>query len=447
MIGLFAGKTKDTARYAGFSISRRGEDVEVNIDDVDVARTMFLKQTQSRYKPLVALLRSAFGHRVMIVSDAEPWRKTSEAMKAFFAAAHVTRTYGPVIDRLAQETFAGIAETSRQATPPAPVELDVERVMRRLTCRILGFVLFGHALSVEDATFAEDCLDRSTRVIDHPVLNPINFIMSAVFKAVNLGDWQPVIFPRRQRQTLTRFMNWLSHRIDFSHAQAVEAPLLAALDARYKTLPPKRRRTAICAEYAMLFIAGIETTAAALTFALAEIANSPALIRGVTDEARSGSAAAQPQISAVLQETLRRHTIVPTMLRVAARACPMTAKRAGAGKAEADLVIPKGAVLRYLPVLNHMRRSLWKDPYRFRPERHADLTSEQKKAHQAFGLGPQSCPGRALATHEAVSILTSLFQHLDVLPAPLTEAIATERNAVFTMRPLDVRLRVSAAGI
>ncbi len=441
MIGLFAAKAKDTTRYAGFSISRRGDKVEVNIDHVDVARTIFLKQIQSRYKPLVALLRSAFGHRVMIVADADPWRRTSEAMKAFFAASHVTRTYGPVIDTLAQETFAAIAETAR---PAAPVDLDVERVMRRLTCRILGFVLFGEALGIEDAAFAEDCLDRSTRVIDHPVLTPVNFLVSVAFKAINLGDWQPVIFPKDQRQTLTRFMNWLSGRIDASRARAIEAPLLAALEARYQALPPKRRRTAICAEYAMLFIAGIETTAAALTFALAEIANDPALIKSVTDEARSGSAA-QPTIAAVLQETLRRHTIVPTMLRVSARACPMTAKRTGAGKEAAELVIPKGAVLRYLPVLNHMRRSLWKDPYSFRPERHAALTGEQKKAHQAFGLGPQSCPGRALATHEAMAILTAVLRHLDVVPQPLTEAIATERNAVFTMRPVDVRLRVSAA--
>ncbi len=437
MLGLFAPKAKDTFRYDGFSISRREGSVEVNIDHVDIARTIFLKQTQSRYKPLVALLRSAVGHRVMIIAEAEPWRKTSEAMKAFFAAAYVTRKYGPVIDALAQETFSAIAGISRKTEPAACVELDVERVMRRLTCRILGFVLFGHALSVEDAAFAEDCLDRSARVIDDPVLNPVNFLLSAVFKAVRLGDRQPVLFPRQQRQALSDFMDWLSHRIDCSQADALEAPLLAALDARYGALPPGRRRRAICAEYAMLFIAGIETTAAALTFALAEIANSPALIRRVTDEARSKPGTAQDQISAVFQETLRRHTIVPTMLRTSARSCPMTAKRKGgrAGADDTDVIIPKGAILRYLPVLNHMRRSLWKDPYRFRPERHASLTSEQKKAHQAFGLGPQSCPGRALATSEVVAILTSLFQNLDVMPAALTEAIATERNAVFTVRP------------
>ena len=61
-------------------------------------------------------------------------------------------------------------------------------------------------------------------------------------------------------------------------------------------------------------------------------------------------------------------------------------------------------------------------------------------------MGAQACPGRTMATTEAVLILRALFQHLDVAHRPLLEPVASERNAVFTVRPLGVKAMVSAAG-
>jgi cytochrome P450 len=72
----------------------------------------------------------------------------------------------------------------------------------------------------------------------------------------------------------------------------------------------------------MMCVAGIETTASALTLAIAEIARDDAIRDLVVREARqqpaSGPgaqhvAARFPYLHCVFRETLRRHTIVPTL--------------------------------------------------------------------------------------------------------------------------------------
>jgi cytochrome P450 len=122
-----------------------------------------------------------------------------------------------------------------------------------------------------------------------------------------------------------------------------------------------------------------------------------------------------PTLYHVLRETLRRHTIVPTMLREAKTdlAIPGVKERRRAGCKPSK--IRRGSVLRYLPVRGNMRRSIWKQPHRFDPSRFAKpLTAEQKKNHHMFGLGPQSCPGRAMAITETILILKAFFMRFDL---------------------------------
>jgi len=454
MFGLARPQPRRNTRHRDFSVARAAGQVEVTVDDIDAARTLFLTHPPRRYRPLVALLRSAFHRPVLIVSNGEAWRRTHDAVMPALLPAQVARAYAPVIRAVADESFSALAEASRAGDAPIrDIEIDVERLMRVITTRILGLILFGRVLSVAEAQFVEQTLDRATKAPRGGTAATLNRVLGAVFGALKARQHQPVLFPRPQRRALDDLLRWIAARI-------VEAPddpsLLANLKARYGHLGPRGRLRAIAAEYAMMFVAGIETTAAAATFAVAEIAHDSALRDAATAEARrsasppdrpltEGLAARHPTLFAVVQETLRRHTIVPIMSRETAADVQLPGKCSGARAASAPVTLRRGTVFHYLPVINHMRRSLWKDPRRFDPGRYAQpLTHEQKKCHHPFGIGVQSCPGRAMATTEAVLILNSLLEHLDLAHQPSAEAIASQRNVINTLRPLGVTARVSA---
>jgi len=283
--------------------------------------------------------------------------------------------------------------------------------------------------------------------------------LGAVYRAVDAVDRQPVVFPRAQRRTIDGLLGWIGAKVD---AAPADTPLLSALNARYAALSPKRRRRAVIAEYSMLFVAGVETTAGALTYAIAEIAADPALRDRVAAEARQSGAeiaepaqtnpaaeplaAQSPTISNVIQEALRRHTLLPTMLREAEASYDIPAHRPGSAGGATHARIPRGTILRYLPVLSHTRRSVWNDPYRFSPDRfERGLNPEQLKHYHPFGMGPQSCIGRSLATTEMLLILRAMFKRLHVELSSPRGSIPVARTAVFTVRPLGVHVLATPA--
>ena len=95
----FAFKRNRDRRCKEFSVHHGPTGCELNIASIKTARALFLKHVPLRYKPLVALLRTAMRHRVMIVSDGEDWRRTHDAINPEFQAGVVAGQYAPVIEQ------------------------------------------------------------------------------------------------------------------------------------------------------------------------------------------------------------------------------------------------------------------------------------------------------------------------------------------------------------
>ena len=448
------------SRCKEFSVHRSLTGCELNIHSIKTVRALFLKHVPLRYKPLVALLRTAMRHRVMIVAEGEDWRRTHDAINPEFQAGVVARQYAPVIKAVADEAFAKLAHRGMtgkamgSVLSTTAIEIEVEPLMRTVTSSVLGYILFGHPLPLEGADYLERTLSIATKVIQNGIPAQINTGMATVLSVLNLSDHQPVVIPKAQRKALDDVIAWIGLKIDQAQLAGVRPPLLESLKTRFADRHPAQLKRCIAAEYAMLFIAGIETTAAALTFAIAEIANNPVVRDRVVKEARQEPAgtpsnqtlAAQfPYLHCVFRETLRRHTIVPTMLRETETDYELSGENPGA-ESGVKVRVRKGSTLRYLPIQGHMRRSIWTDPRVFDPDRFAaPLTSEQTINYIPFGFGPQRCPGHAMATTESILILLAFFRRFDVETKEIGQSIPVERNAVFTNRPVGVTARVRAA--
>jgi cytochrome P450 len=324
-----------------------------------------------------------------------------------------------------------------------------------VTLSILGHLLFGRAIPLQEASLMEGILTTSTEGKVEGPAAWVNRALNAIYAAFDVSDYQPVILSRKQRGATDQILVWIGNRIDEARRAGLRPPLLKQLDQRYISQHPGRRKRSIVAEYAMLCIAGIETTASALTLAIAEIAGDEAIRDLVVHEARqppaSGLTAQQvaarfPYLHCVFRETLRRHTIVPTLLRETEKDYTMTGTQAATGSQQ-TVNVPRGATLRYLPVLSHMRRSVWTEPHRFDPCRFASsLNSEQTLNYIPFGLGPQRCPGHALATTEAILILAEFFRRFQLEAKSIANGIPLKRNVIFTNWPVGVTARIRPVG-
>jgi cytochrome P450 len=438
-------------RYIGLSVRESLATCDVDIGSVEVAKALLSRRRPLRYGPMVALMRSALRHRVMIVADGEAWQRSHDAIIPQFRAATVARDHAPVIASVAEEVFAGLAKGADAVT------IEVEPVMRTITSSVMSHVMFGKTLATADAGRLERLLNAATAPIRTGPCARVNEVLARAFGALKLAAWQPVAIPSAQRKAIEALLSWITCEVDRAELAGIASPLLQSLRERYAGLNRKEQTRRIAAEYAMLLIAGIETTAATLTFAVAEIANNPAIRDAVAMEARrqvgcSPSAGSSenlplthPYLHKVVREALRRHTIVPTMLRQAGNDCGIVAERPGSTQ-KAIVKVRRGSALRYLPFRDHMRASVWSEPYAFHPERFDRLTPEQKRSYHPFGFGPQSCPGQSMATTECILILQVLCRRFDVETKALTHAIPVQRNVMFTIRPVGVTVRIAASG-
>ncbi len=166
----------------------------------------------------------------------------------------------------------------------------------------------------------------------------------------------------------------------------------------------------------MLFLAGHETSASALTWALHLLANAPDIQKRMHDEVVEVLGSQHPRQSdmknleltrKVFRETLRLFPPVGFMAREATQTCPMR-----------DKTVPAGSSIVVSPWLIQRHRKRWSDPDAFNPDRYDNDASREalRTAYLPFGMGPRVCMGAAFALQEATLILACLIRDFELQP-------------------------------
>lgn len=171
-----------------------------------------------------------------------------------------------------------------------------------------------------------------------------------------------------------------------------------------------------------LFMAGTDTSSAAMQWAMAELINRPEAFKKLQDEINSVVGPTRlvqesdvpnlPYLRAVIKETLRLHPSAPLIIRECGEDCSV----------DSYLVEAKTRVL--INVYAIMRDpEIWNDPDEFMPERFLESSGERIGEHQMefkgqnfrylpFGSGRRGCAGASLAMqvmHPAVGSLVQCF--------------------------------------
>ena len=353
----------------------------------------------------------------LLSSEGETWRAHRRAMAPAFAPPSVA-AYGPA---MIEETLA-FRDRWDQAPPDEPI--DVARDMTRLTLQIISRTMFstdGSAL----ASIMEDAVSGGMATLQ-----------------VGLLDFVPGIDRlrlRARRKRVTRVFAELDVEVARLIAEREANPggddllarLIAARDAETGA-----RMTAqeVRDQMVTIFVAGHETTAAAMAWIWYLLSQHPA------EEAKLHA-----ELDAVLGRrapTLEDLPNLPYTRMVADEAmrlyppAPGTSTRIALAADEiCGTKIPKGAYVTIIPWVTHRHRKLWDRPERFEPERFAKDASAGRPrfAYLPFGGGPRVCIGASLALSEILIVLAALAQRYRLTLAPGHQV---ELRHQITMRPL-----------
>ncbi|MDR3534815.1 MAG: cytochrome P450, partial [Rhodopila sp.] len=196
-------------------------------------------------------------------------------------------------------------------------------------------------------------------------------------------------------------------------------------------------------QVATLILAGHETTAVALFWALIMLAQAPEEQEWLAEEVRDvkiepesayATVAALPRTRAVVNEALRLFPPAFTIVREA-----IAADRVG------DLDLPAGSLVMIAPWVLHRHHALWQDPDTFRPSRFMpDQPQPGRFAFMPFGAGPRICVGAQFAMTEAILVLAALIgrfrvTRVDDRPVLPVGIVTTQPD-----HPAQVRLSVRA---
>ncbi len=155
-----------------------------------------------------------------------------------------------------------------------------------------------------------------------------------------------------------------------------------------------------------LLLAGHETTATALAWALHELVHAPAALAATQAEARRGEDG--PWTAAVVREALRLHPPIPVVGRKLTERLEFADGRG----------LPPGTVAVPCAWLVHRRAELYPEPDAFRPERF--LGEERPAGAHAwipYGGGVRRCLGARFAELELRTVLRTVLATLDITAA------------------------------
>ncbi|CAG2115328.1 unnamed protein product, partial [Medioppia subpectinata] len=185
----------------------------------------------------------------------------------------------------------------------------------------------------------------------------------------------------------------------------------------HQTVPKKSVGTLsadeLTAQSIFFFIAGYDTTSAAITHAIYYLSEHKDCQQILYEELQTCNEFTYENLSqlkylnAVINETLR---LAPSLTRVQ-RECLSDYKLGNTG-----ITIPKGASVEILPYALHRQADLWPNPNDFIPDRFLNPV-HHPYAFMPFGGGPRLCIGQRFALNEMRMCLAKLVNSMEFTPS------------------------------
>lgn len=368
------------------------------------------------------LMGPLLGHGIFN-TDGAPWKFHRSMSRPFFAKEKIQ--HFQIFDRHAGDAIGQIRDRLREGLP-----IDIQDVVSRFSLDCATEFLFGadvcslsaglryppgHPFSVQSQSHPSNLFAEAFRGAQEAISRRFHYS----------SFWPLIEFWRNEVDTR---MGVISKFVDPIISAALQKKRgKASLDVEEEDtlLQHLVRQTAdpkfIKDETINILIAGRDTTASTLTFAVAMLADNPHVLHRLRKEILSVLGPEQTPtfehvrqmkyLRAVINETLRLYPPVPFNVRCATE--EMVWPSATGGQ---PVYVPKGSSCIYSVFLMHRREDLWGpdalvfDPDRFLDDRLQKYLLPNPFVFLPFNAGPRICLGQQFAYNEMSLFLIRLLQ-------------------------------------
>jgi cytochrome P450 len=334
-----------------------------------------------------AILGPVMGeHSLLLVDSAQHKRARRLLMPAF--NGHALRGY--------QDLVTGLAKTEAGSWTPDQAFRSLDR-MNALTLEVILQVVFG----VTDEARLAELRPLVNKTVNIP---PLVFLGWGFPRLQKFGPWRATAENQvALDEVVFGVIGERRTAADLEHRSDVLSRLLQVRDEDGQGLSDEELRD----QLVTLLLAGHETTATALAWALHELSRDPAQAARAREAAISGE---DEYVEAVLKESLRLHPVIP-----------MVVRHLMAPATIGGIDLPKGANVAASIILAHESEASHHDADQFRPQRFLD-GEVTINTWIPFGGGVRRCIGAGFSLMEGVAVLREVLTTYDLRqPAGETE--------------------------
>lgn len=333
----------------------------------------------------------------MFVSSGETWRRQRAMIDPAFSHMRLAKAFGSMDS--AVDDFE--VQLDALAITGAPLSLDL--AMGQLTADIICRTVFSTSLANETARDVFESFAFFERTVAH--VEVMRLIFGKPFAAI---PQRPDVLA-----ACARIRHHIGDLLDTHLAAGSRFDDIAArvIDARDLITNAKFTRDELIDQLGVFFLAGHETTASALTWAVFIAGIRPDVAARIRAEVVT--LAGQGPLTFehvkkltytrnVFKEVLRLYPPITFIPRVAAQDTIIGRRK-----------IKRGTMVMISPWAIHRHQKLWQNPDMFDPDRFSPQREHEIIAgsYLPFGNGPRVCVGAAFATTEATLILARLMKN------------------------------------
>ena len=417
----FFGERARTAVYgwseAAFEVEymqRRVMGYNVHIPlQPDAVQHILLDNAANYEKPAIvkSLLAPVIG-RGLLTADGALWRDQRRIVAASFVPAAVD-TQIPTFAAAASATMARWLDGNT-------VDMAVQATAT--TMRIIADSLFGG----DPRLIGDDASAHITAALEAFGGRRIQAILGLPALALTPKARAGLRGQIYLRATLASVVR---DRFDHPHQDDFLGTLIAALREKFKR---EEAETLAIDNTATFYLAGHETTANAMTWALFLLSEQPDLQGRIAEEARAALATGTddsglpdrlPLLRQAFDETLRLYPSAPRLDRQAIAVDEIAGHK-----------VTPGDIVSIWPWIIHRHKNLWDDPDAFDVDRFAPDRKDDRHRFQylPFGGGSRVCVGARFATAEALTILAYWISAWHFAPVP---GHVVRPSGMVTLRP------------
>jgi cytochrome P450 len=328
-----------------------------------------------------AILGPIMGEHSLLLQDSGEHKRARKLLMPAFNG-HALRGYESLVTELARD------EVGRWVPGSQIRALDR---MNALTLEVILRVVFG----VTDEHRLAQLRPRVNRTVD---ISPVILLGWGYPRLQRIGPWKRTV---QNQLALDRLIyaeiRERRHATDLAERTDVLSRLIQADGGDAQT--PPLTDTELRDQLVTLLLAGHETTATALAWALYEIGRDPEQLRRAREAATTGDDA---WLDAVMKESMRLHPVIPMVVRT-------LMKPATVGGYD----LPAGTTIGPSILVAHSRADNHAEPDVVRPERFLDH-NPPTNTWIPFGGGVRRCIGAGFSLMEGVAVLREVLAAYDV---------------------------------